>query len=164
VITGFDLTPLLKKRVDAKLGYATNEGLILKGMHVPIKVFVAADNGFPLPDYCFFTTDKGFTKDRSEIKGFLKAAAAGWQAARADPGAAASAVIALQAGAKRAETVKEISLDTRNFIMGPNAPGPLFAVAPPSIDTVSALLLKVGFIKKPVPASDIYDGSLVPAK
>ncbi len=162
VITGFDLTPLLTKRVDAKLGYATNEGLILKDMHIPVTVMVAADNGFPLPDYCFFTTDKGFSKHSTEIKSFLAGARKGWLAARANPSAATDAVLALQSGAKRKVVLREIKLDISGFILNPAQKGPLFSVSPASIAKISSLLRKVGFIKKPVAPSEIYDGSLIP--
>ena len=80
-----DLTPLIKKQVDAVSVYTTDEPYFMEKNNIKYILFNPRDNGIDFYGDILFTTKK-FAKENQElVLNFKKASLKGWEYAMAHP-------------------------------------------------------------------------------
>jgi ABC-type nitrate/sulfonate/bicarbonate transport system substrate-binding protein len=95
VTIGFDTSALISGDVDGKLGFVTNENIIVQLAGIPTAVLLLGDFSYPLMEelYIARTTDVDDPAKRSLLANFLRGEAMGWQNADSDPAGAAQLAV-----------------------------------------------------------------------
>jgi ABC-type nitrate/sulfonate/bicarbonate transport system substrate-binding protein len=86
---------LKEGRVDAWMGFITNEPTILELAGFPVYSFLMADFGYEVYADIYETTSAAIANNKEELVEFLKAERAGWEADIADPAAGLNITMSL---------------------------------------------------------------------
>ena len=86
---------LKEGRVDAWMGFITNEPTILELAGFPVHTFLLADFGYEVYADIYETTSAAIANNKEELVEFLKAERAGWEADIADPTAGLNLTMSL---------------------------------------------------------------------
>jgi ABC-type nitrate/sulfonate/bicarbonate transport system substrate-binding protein len=86
---------LKEGRVDAWMGFVTNEPTILELAGFPVYTFLMADFGYEVYADIYETTSAAITNNKEELVAFLKAEREGWEADIASPAAGLNLTMSL---------------------------------------------------------------------
>jgi ABC-type nitrate/sulfonate/bicarbonate transport system substrate-binding protein len=91
----FDPTPLATGEVDGFMAFYTNEPIILELKGIAVKTFLFNDFGYPLLEDVYITKGSSLSNSTThkQVVELMRSEAQGWQAAVADPNAAATLAV-----------------------------------------------------------------------
>jgi len=155
----FDLTPFLNKKIDVMTGYVINETIACEEQGQPVNFIWPDEYGVKFYGDTLFTTEDTIKKDPQLVRSVVKATVHGWQDAMEKPSQAI--MYTLETGGKLNEQHEIKMLKAAIPLLKPDK-NPIGYMEPAVWQSMEQLLLKQGFIKKPVDVSQAFTNEFLP--
>jgi ABC-type nitrate/sulfonate/bicarbonate transport system substrate-binding protein len=157
----FDPQPLVNGEVDGWFSFVTNEPNLLKVKGIDTATFLLADYGYPLVSEVYVVKRDSLTKNRDQLKAFLKSEIQGWRDVLKDPATAAKLTTekyGKDLGLDTAEQQLEVEAENKLIWTDETKANGVFTVSDTLIGENVDVLKKGGV---DVPASKLFDLSIL---
>ena len=162
VPVGWDLAPLMEKKIHVYPSYVINQPVILRERNVAINVVRPEQFGVDFAGVAYFTTERTLRERPEIVQAFVTGLVKGWQYTLEHPGEVADVAVRTDPSLKRAEEVRLLSAVV-DELKKQSANRQLLSISKEDLVQTQAIMLEQRLLSKPVDLGELVAPQFVQA-